>query len=99
MSIPKRSLYDCLHAKFIPDMSGDDRDARVLCANGHPLLNGPRDGGIPALAVIVGRRLCLSTCQSCPDFDQMDGGPVKPEDRGWVDIYKARKEGGEVICR
>lgn len=78
----KRSLYDCLQAK----VKGD----RIHCAKGHCLSKAMEKsllvipGSLAIKRLIRGNPLEFEVCQDCPDFDQMDGGKVGPQDRGWV---------------
>ena len=74
----KRSLYDCAHAK----VSG----GRIRCEKGCRFHPTSQDRGLPLVHLKAGRPLVLVVCQSCPDFEQMDGGPVLPADRGWKDL-------------
>jgi len=71
----KRSLYQCLEAKVKKD--------RIRCAKGHSLSKMSNDGTIPVLRLARGEPLELAVCQNCNAYDEM-GGPVAPEDRGWV---------------
>ena len=73
----KRTLYDCFNAKVLGD--------RIACSKGHKLGAFSEDSK-HIRALIRGKPLALSVCQDCPDFDQMDGGPVLPQDRGWFEM-------------
>ena len=67
----KHSLYQCFNAKV---------KGNIYCSKGHPL------GRIPIINIerlARGDALELSSCQNCPDYDEM-GPPVAPQDRGWV---------------
>jgi len=77
---PKRSLYQCAHAKVTTD------GKRISCDKGHLF---PRPG--PAAApktldirsLIKGKPMELTICQSCRDYDEM-GPPVPPGERGYI---------------
>jgi len=71
----KRSLYDCFQAK----VKGD----RIYCTKGHKFETSP-DGSSAISRLVRGQPLEFTTCQDCPDFEQMDGGKVLKEDRGWM---------------
>jgi hypothetical protein len=67
----KRSLYQCFNAR----VSGE----KIYCAKGHLL--GDK-GVLHIRALVRGKPLELSVCQTCSDYDEM-GPPVAKEDRGW----------------
>ena len=71
----ERSLYQCFNARVKTD--------KICCANGWPL-GVRKDGTIDLIRLMRGDPLECSGCQECVDFDCM-GGPVAPEDRGWID--------------
>jgi|GEM_PF-2946663 len=71
----KRSLYQCFQAKVLGD--------RIRCAKGHSLARMNKQGTIPVLRLARGEPLELAVCQNCNAYNEM-GGPVAPEDRGWV---------------
>ena len=69
MKVKKKSLYDCFNAKVV--------DGYISCAKGHDI------GMIKSYRIAIGRPLILNICQGCSDFDEMDGGPVLPQFKGW----------------
>jgi len=84
MTPPKRSLYQCAHAKVTTD------GGRIHCDKGHlfprpgPAAGpaaGPRQLNIRSL--IKGKPMVLAICQNCPDYDEM-GPPVPLKDRGYI---------------
>lgn len=73
-----RTLYDCFHAR----VKGD----RIYCAKGD--LNKITHS-LSITLLIRGSPLIYKICHGCPAFDQMDGGKVLPEDRGWMHLLEA----------
>ena len=84
----KRSLYDCLQAK----VQGD----RIYCFKGHCLSKATENsklvipGSLNITTLARGNPLEFEVCQDCPDFDQMDGGRVQPQDRGWMHMIPGK---------
>lgn len=74
----KRSLYDCFCVKGKGDR---------ICCTKHDLNKITHSLAITLL--IRGKPLVFKICQGCRDFDQMDGGKVLPEDRGWMHLLEA----------
>ena len=67
----KRSLYQCFNAKV--------QGVRIVCSNGYKL--GISSNDINALALQRGSPLEISTCQHCPDYNEM-GPPIPRGERG-----------------
>jgi len=78
----KRSLYDCSNAVVLDD--------RICCKAGHTLCKVSKDGCLNIERLARGRDLIFSVCQGCEDFDEMDGGKVEIENRGWAVPYGER---------
>jgi len=75
--MPKRSLYQCSHAR----VKGD----HIYCDKGHKFSfpsYGAEEGKIHIRRLIKGSPLTLGCCQTCEDFDEM-GPPIKASERGW----------------
>ena len=85
----KRSLYQCFQAKVLGD--------RIRCDKGHSLARTKGDGTIDIVQLMRGGPLELTVCQECPDFSSM-GGPVAPEDRGWLAKPPVRKVKPQLIA-
>ena len=72
----RRSLFDCFNAKV--------HGEHIYCAKGHKLMKlSFQDHTVSIKRLQRGDPLELEACQNCPDFSSM-GGPVLPEDRGWL---------------
>jgi hypothetical protein len=67
------SLYDCFNAKVC--------DKEILCSAGYRL--GVTKPGIHSMRLQRGDKLELTVCAACPSFEQMDGGKVDKDNRGW----------------
>jgi hypothetical protein len=78
--MPKRSLYDCYHAKVQED--------EIHCEQGNLL--APKTAGISIQRLVRGEPLELAICQSCLRFAPMDGGKVLPENRGWLKLNERK---------
>jgi hypothetical protein len=81
----KRSLYDC----FLAKVNGE----RIYCAAGYKL-GSSGDGDVHINRLVRGQPLVFAACQNCGEFDQMDGGPVVPSERGWLHLirYKDKRK-------
>jgi len=82
-----RSLYQCFNARVLGE--------RIHCVKGH-ILATAKDGTTPVVRLARGQPLELKICQGCPDYDEM-GGPVPPEERGWVpaEVHRGRPKRGD----
>ena len=81
-SCPKRTLYECSHARVC--------NSRIYCDRGHNLSEMSFDGSINVNRLVSGMPLALSVCQDCVDFDRM-GPPVPGDDKGWLKKYEVAK--------
>ena len=75
--MPKRSLYQCYHAKV--------RGRKIFCAKGHRLNKISKDGSILAAALARGAPLEFEICQHCTDYEEM-GPPIPRSERGWAKL-------------
>lgn len=77
---PKRTLYECSHAKVKSKLEVPF-DSFIYCDLNIPI--GNKYGRMNIQRLARGEPLEIKVCQKCLFFNRM-GDPVKPEDRGWV---------------
>lgn len=73
--MPRRSLYECVHARV--------KGSGIYCGRGRRLEVKSADGGVSLRRLAGGEPLTFAACQECPDFEYM-GPPLAREDRGWL---------------
>jgi hypothetical protein len=74
--IPKRTLYECLHARV--------KGQNIYCQKGYLFYHSPGNGHVDIERLARGQRLAFRICQDCGDFEYI-GPPLLPEERGWLE--------------
>ena len=76
MPNPKRSLYQCFHAKVLGD--------KIYCSEGYRLAGSSSNmNDLNINRLVRGTPLGLAICQKCKDYLEA-GPPIPKSERGWL---------------